>query len=49
MTESFDLQSVLIFVFRLSNESDSNSVSLGSSDWLELVQALDNIQREAGE
>ena len=47
MTESFDLQSV--FDFRLSNESDSNSVSLGSSDWLELVQALDNIQREAGE
>ena len=39
----------LIFIFRLSEEHDSNSVALGTSDWLELVQAVDNIQKQTGE
>ena len=39
----------LIFIFRLSKEHDSNSVALGTSDWLELVQEIDNIQKQTGE
>ena len=30
-------------------ECDSNSVALGTSDWLELVQVVDNIQKQTGE
>ena len=50
MSVSFDLQKYFSsFFFRLSKENDSNSVTLGRSEWLELVQAVDNIQKQAGE
>ena len=37
------------FYFRLSKESDSNSVTLSTSEWLELVQAVGNVQKQTGE